>query len=40
MPRTKVAATTVMVVLTVLVGDGHREFDLVVDAVSDVTDPA
>ncbi|WP_198683403.1 chemotaxis protein CheW [Peristeroidobacter agariperforans] len=38
LPGAEATATTVIIVLTVRVGDGRRDFGLVVDAVSDVSD--
>ena len=38
LPGAEPTATTVIIVLTVFVGDGRRDFGLVVDAVSDVSD--
>jgi purine-binding chemotaxis protein CheW len=38
LPPAEATATTVIIVLTVMVGEARRDFGLVVDAVSDVSD--
>lgn len=38
MPSVDATTTTVIIVLTVMAGEGRRDFGLVVDAVSDVSD--